>query len=367
MHIVSLFLLKIIICQISVPFKITKNNIQIKLKLGEINEWYYKNIHLIRDYSWILSSSYFPEKSSTSKVLDSLILGFSEIYSSNPIIEDELFIFKNDQISVSSRINFVLLRPERYPGLRVTDGLTMCLSPKKEYSLIHQLHHEKKISKLSFGFYPVDDKNGFFHLGQISNSTLEKNNLITTCSSKKFSDWGCRLDKIEFKPMFSFLPTGKTVNFNSNMKELVLPKFYVASYFETFIKGGCKEKNQNKKTWVVCPKQHISKFNVTFTLEKGRFSFPSEELFECVEEKCTSIVISDENSKDEVIFGTHFLMNFISVFDYEAQRISFYEKGEKRSFQFVKRSIATVIIVITILNSIFIICGKFNWFRATFI
>jgi hypothetical protein len=95
-------------------------------------------------------------------------------------------------------------------------------------------------------------------------------------------------------------------------------------------KSFCSLEDNNSKAYFKCSKSEISNVpSLNFVLSDiTDLSFPYNNLFECDDNNCISIVQYDKNFNG-FVFGLPILKNYQMIFDYNSRFLQFYGKENK--------------------------------------
>lgn len=332
---ISLLIFRAIFCEVAIPFLIKKNSMKIEVRLGEEDNYYQKGLHLSSLVeTYVFPTTYFPESSSTSKEIESVVVVYNKSEIKSKIYEDILYLpnsqGKRDKISIP--FSFVLLGIFKFED-HINDGFCLSYLVKNSQSLTHQLYENKKISKVSFALEPTGEENGFVHFGKLEKSLLDRYYLFSTCdSSEKYNEWSCSIKKFSYKFFTygsSIYPSSDYVTFDTTKDAIVFPVSVMSLMMSEFKESKCEEINKRRRTYIRCPQEIVENFKIDFFLEKEEFSFGFDKMFRCRNKVCDSVFRADEHiGKDRFVLGLPFLLEYLTTFDYENSKISFYHLKE---------------------------------------
>ena len=215
-------------------------------------------------------------------------------------------------------------------------------------SLTHQLFYMKKISTLQFSILFSYPDYGTLSFGETSNFIRDMNKKVFkhTCkvplSEKNNVMWSCFLSGIFFGKFFETnekddyiinknlsraAKINKNVYFNPNNNFIIVPYeiilYLKENYFkENINKNFCRLENKEKMFKFICRKfiqEKLEFIHFVFEDEKDFFINP-KNLFD--EENYFKIICVEGNSK--IIFGYPFLRQYVNIFNYENDTITFF-------------------------------------------
>ena len=331
--IVWITLVRKILTQISIPYTIILDIIQVNVKFADINFEYFKNLEMQKNVTFFFPNAYI---SKSSDPLEQTKIFFKGDFINMTLFEEKIHLFKKTNIKrkeLSFNMKFYLLEKFPQPQGEFTEGLTVSYEPDKEHSFIYQLYYLKEISKLSFCIEPLNYNTGLIHLGEVDKSVLKKHNFFSSCkASKKYGQWSCYIDEISFQKHTIF-PATRLVKFNPAVSGYIFPKNLFLSWMRDYLFfNECEEFKLKTKRLLRCKESKINEIkNITFVLEKTSFVIPSEKLFHCKSGDCISIAETRISEEEEMVFGTAFLTQFLTVFNYEEGTINFFTRNYEQA------------------------------------
>ena len=244
------------------------------------------------------------------------------------------------QINNLSVISIQFYLPEEdCKNERMINSLSFSLIPLNEsFSIIHQLYKSHQIEEMIFAFTPLKD----IYLGKIPESII-KNKSSGECSSVN-GNWGCELNNIFFEnekieERKYILPHPSKSGFNNTLSGIYAPIHFLnlveEEYFKKYIdNGNCDRKNKNTlECWCESESEIFDTFPSTlnFIFDNSIFTIPKKIFFEIKELKCLGITIfkflifpNQFQINNIWIFGDFFLQNYVTIFDYNRKKVSFY-------------------------------------------
>lgn len=233
---------------------------------------------------------------------------------------------------LTTRINFyVMSAATLFSFNKIGIGLPHNFT-NKELSLIHQLKNDNKIKKLSYTFYPhlKHEKAGYLYFGEVPDEVINSQKYRGDCDLiKNITLWSCYLSKVKFGE--SEFVNKWNMSFQSNERDIVIPyKFYnelKGKYlFEYFEKGSCREiYSVETYCYIFCSLKIFESLPpFEFFIGNSVIKIPLTKLISKLSDGYVLDLQIPVFSKDEWIFGTHFLDLFISTFDYENEKVFLY-------------------------------------------
>lgn len=201
------------------------------------------------------------------------------------------------------------------------------------YSIIHQLKKKNKIKDLIFSFQPESDLGGRMYVGGIPRGIIE-NKYKMECNVIG-EQWGCHFNMIylsnkENETLFSYKDNSIAL-FDTALEGIRVPRKYFSYLSQVIFKeqiaqGHCYIKEEEIK-YIVCHesvKEKIGKY-VNIVLEGKALTIESKVLINQEFKKPNEIgFYIIENSNDKWILGSNFIHFFISSFDYDNRKVSFF-------------------------------------------
>ena len=255
-------------------------------------------------------------------------------------------------------------------SLSTLSGLSLAFKCRNDsFSFVHQLYNNSLIEKLMYIFEPVDINSGNIYFGGIPQNSLLQYSGKCKINSEK---WGCYLDNIYFtNDSNKHLYLYKT-NISNNYAEFDVGRkciFAPKEYFY-FVKNTFFEKHfQSKKCgyyynydamYIYCYnkdeiKEAIPEY-ISFVFENQSFRIHKDKLFKThtidntiIFLICNALFVED---LDKWIFGSAFLHNFISIFDYTNESVTLYSNIEINYFYPYTTQIKMIFIISIILTFI---------------
>ena len=301
------------------------------------------------------------------------ILGYTTLNVNNVFLNctkmKELIYFLNGNLNLT--FYYPVNDSDKTIGLE--KGISLGFEKENEYnSLTKQLKKAGYIDKAIFSFIPVETIRGGLDFGEFKNDLVRGYYAMTCKVNQKIAKWGCDLSQISFKYsnnttiIYSNTSYGY---FQSSGPFLLVPKHFFDFLVETFFKDLLK-KNQCEyvstffgyKSLVCECDKFMQNFPIFgFVFDGYRITFKSYSIFTQYGNSCY-FVIEYKEGNDNFIFGSSFLLNFISKFDNEENTVSFYSMNrfEKVSQNQIGKQIIFVSIIIQCITCIIILLTSKN-------
>lgn len=231
-------------------------------------------------------------------------------------------------------------------------------------SFVNQLKEQKIIKQSQFSFYPIKgdiNYKGIIYFDKL-NPSLISNKKAKFCEVVN-NQWACLLQTITFNNYEYSI--NDIIQFDTKMFPMVIP-YDIYSTLTT-------KYNLNKCISITVYFDYESKVckckdiytivqQISLKIDNYHFSFNSSELFIKINDECYFMVFSKKKNI-KWVFGTYFLLKYVSTFDNEKKLIVFYEDDiSTNNWPFIVLIITLCILMfgITFLLSInsFCICKK---------
>ena len=326
------------------------------LKIGDPQQ----EIELILDIgaerTWILKDNF---KSSLSKTYSSeniLDKRIQDTFSYSGYKSKDTFTVGNKTLE-----NFLFLIVEKVENKNFKGVLSLGREyDTKYFSLAYRLSSTMQTFYNSFQLKFEGNNTGELHVGDASDEVKNFRDLVLPCKlldSEPKIKWKCKLTHVfiggidNAKSFFDdyYEQTGYEINSRSYKIEVInspvyfetiYNKIYVTRSFIDYMKinlfsdkngkSFCSLEDNNSKAYFKCSKSEISNVpSLNFVLSDiTDLSFPYNNLFECDDNNCISIVQYDKNFNG-FVFGLPILKNYQMIFDYNSRFLQFYGKENK--------------------------------------
>lgn len=302
---------------------------------------------------------------------------FKEVSSSFITIDNQIFTTALYSVLTYLSDNFIPIEDFHIhyapnPAIQKYDSLTFSHKPNESLSLVHLLYQQKKIDKLQFGMYI--NRVGYYREGKlmfggITNDITSKYPYSASC--KAISDkesWGCSLDVVKFtlnKVSYTYINT-YPLSFQTNENRILVPDNFIEYLLNSLFKDYIDKKicvyagyGINKRFKCRCDNKLTNTFpNITFRFNNNYFTLGYRELFQQYMNGCSFIIEGNDNGKNAWILGTGFLSNYVELFDYETDTITFFSahpftlNGKTINHKGIVKYLYLLIIIIEIISMI---------------
>lgn len=336
-EIIIFFFFEFIISHKTIVHKIAEleGTYAITLPIGNQNITTYFTIDLSFPYSYytFLSS----EKALTKNQIKEEILNIENQTVSASLINESMYL-SSDLIQLNGYLFYVLSSN----GLKKKNSLSFAHFPKNDsFSLIHSLYNQKLIDNLQFGFSFKQEKffnEGKIFFGGLPDYILESNPFNVSCKVNSINNsrnyWGCKLEAIYFSLNnlgYTYLPSTPSF-FQTNQYKILVPvsflDFLNNHIFSIYIeKKICvfADYGENPRFKCKCDNYIQETFPILkFKFEEVIFDLDFKTLFLQKSDSCAFLIEGNSFQDNFWIFGTGFLSNYIELFDYKKDEITFY-------------------------------------------
>ena len=306
--------------------------------------------------TWILKDNF---KSSLSKTYSSeniLDKRIQDTFSYSGYKSKDTFTVGNKTLE-----NFLFLIVEKVENKNFKGVLSLGREyDTKYFSLAYRLSSTMQTFYNSFQLKFEGNNTGELHVGDASDEVKNFRDLVLPCKlldSEPKIKWKCKLTHVfiggidNAKSFFDdyYEQTGYEINSRSYKIEVInspvyfetiYNKIYVTRSFIDYMKinlfsdkngkSFCSLEDNNSKAYFKCSKSEISNVpSLNFVLSDiTDLSFPYNNLFECDDNNCISIVQYDKNFNG-FVFGLPILKNYQMIFDYNSRHLQFYSIDNK--------------------------------------
>lgn len=256
------------------------------------------------------------------------------------------------------------------------------LGPKvenEELSFIYQLKKMNITDKLLFGFEPYLKIINSLYIGDKPNSLSLDYPYYSFCNTQpSYSTWGCSLKRVFFDgyPKEQHYTIESYAYFQTNTNEILVPKSFMSYLKETVLQKYIDNKEcidikvgilTDNYGYITCDCEVIAMLpKINFLFGDYIHSFNMPELFEVSESSINSeqceLIIQQNQQEDIWIFGTSFLGQYYSFYDYDNHTIEFYSKTNTPFFigngSNLIRWILDIMILIMCISTILLIIEK---------
>ena len=262
-------------------------------------------------------------------------------------------------------------------------GISFALKPQNEtFSLIHQFKNKGYTNKNILTFQPTTEKGGFLYMGDIPDEISYKSNKGECTVNGDV--WGCDLFFIYFANQsnnkknikYNYINYYDAI-FDSGEDFIYAPTEYLdylkSSVFkEQFQAGECGYISHLSYNSIECTNSPNLWKNlptyINFVLGNYIYSINTTKLFyDCGMNLMRLIIVEKTEGsykeRQKWIFGASFMHNYISSFDFDEKKITFYSDKIIKSFYNLNkrnRSVNRVFVILYWVLFIFLILGVIN-------
>lgn len=221
------------------------------------------------------------------------------------------------------------------------DFLPLGISDANEETLVFQLKRMNLIDKLQFTFVPSASSKLLANTGVVVFGEKEKTykdyfHSVSVKIPQKNKGWKIHLNQFVVTDILdkqSSFQINTDVIFSPSTNEIIVPRdafeFIIDIFFKENIKSGtCEVRGRVSERVLHCLCNHIyMRGKIDFQFREFTFSLPFVYLLDYYGDEvvfCDFLIV--QGFTDEVILGTLFLNNFVTSFDYEEEKITFYQK-----------------------------------------
>lgn len=369
---------------IEIPYSSILNIFCTSLLFGSNNQYITNKINLSSQFTWFSQKVFNSSGSSSYRSMkkDIINIGFSQ-KEAEESIDRCTIVNKSSTRHLILNYPFYLTPETQYSMVDLGSfGLAFKFNDNN-HSLIHHLYRHKFITRRSFGLYPHAPSNGSLFLGGIDQHLLEGMK-SSQCHVNEFdSNWSCQLTHIYIGNISEINSTSTHLNriysfneysyFQSAENHIYCPLDFIPFLIDTAFKDSfnqklCRYENSSHQ-YIECS------CNITHTLPQINFVFdsisytiPLQNLFlnGNQNDNCVLGIIHSGWYKNQWVFGTPFLKDFVSLFDYSNRTVTFYSINNFQPFDYfnlvvkgkIIKTLSTLTIILLSLSSVLILVSK---------
>ena len=379
-YLFMIFLSKFLITHSQIVLNTTEvsGSLFVFLSMGEPGQFFFHMINQVLNYTYVTPGVYKKDKSSTSLLKQSKESLYVEL------VKEEGSLIA-DTIGESSfnltNFNFYII-PTAGKHFLPQNELGFGVSFKEDnYSIIHMLKNQSKISKLAYTIAPgEDDFNGKLWLGEFPQSEVAKYDFHTTCKvNSSHPIWGCTMKTVFYGDISYVFGNTKYDNthkmyFQASQRHILAPddfmKFLSKNVFSKFYGTGQCGYMEGINDYFECYPEVIDKLSKVFNFIMGDsvLVLKREELFSCLVGKCKFLIMGNR-TPDTWVFGMDFMKHFTMTFDYENKDITFHSKeynikvqNLENSFRYV--SLAKKLVVVALFGILFALIKIYQFYSV---
>ena len=308
---------------ITVPLFYHYGTYDMKLYIGDENEFKFVELNLLSDVLW-LTPPFFENNDILTRAKEENITANNHNITALRI-NTSISFDKERTISIN---NYSLYYVDNNL-VRGYDTFPLALKfSNQNKSIVHMLYKEKKINSLSFGFkYSIKNKTAKFFLGGIPIDELFTFTYQTSLPMNITKTWSSVLDNIHFydcdykvNAVVSFLPNNQyilvPIKFLDYLKQKIFQQYY---YNKT-----CVSVIYLDGYGIECEYKFIEYFpSIIFTIQGINFTLTKQDLFDYKEGVGIFLIRKKRSAPYSWILGMPVLSHYTTEFNYEKNVISF--------------------------------------------
>ena len=316
------------------------------------------------DYLWLSSSLYLPENDNTIKMINNNVTIIPETNTTGMQLESSITIPESN-ITLNNFTYFFTIDL----FFLAFDSIPLAYQFKNSsYSFVHTLYNLKYINRKSFNFIFHNRDNGTLTFGEpISN--FNKKPYQTSCNiDKNLNTWTCKLVEIKVNNNI-YLNTHISL-FQSNVRPIRVPKDFMKYLNETIFNKLYSEKFCVYELYwdcetIKCECDKIQQdIRIDFDFDNNVFSLYKDDLFQKVNNSCNFLIEENIKGGNKWFIGTAFYYKYITDFDYDNARVTFFSDNPFNSKIDKKLIIKGIIIcfeILMFLGNLYLLISVFLW------
>lgn len=316
------------------------------------------------DYLWLSSSSHLPEYDITIKLIKDNVTLIPETNTTSTQLESSI-TFKESNVTIN---NFTFFFTTDLFFIAF-DSVPLAYQFKNiSYSFPHTLYNLKYINRRSFTFIFQNRDNGTLIFGE-SISNYIKKPYQTSCNiDRNLNIWSCKL--VEIKVNNNIYSNTDISLFQSNVKAIKAPKQFMKYLNETIFDKLYSEKFCVYELYwdcetIKCECDKIQQdIRIDFNFDNNIFSFFKDDLFQQVNKSCSFLIEENIKGENKWFIGTSFYHKYITDFDYDNARVTFFSDSPFNSKIDKKRIIKGISIffeILMFLGNLYLLIYVFLW------
>lgn len=321
---------------LSVEYIRIMNSFAMGVILGEKHQKSYLEIDMSLDYLWATPYIYNNENSTTRIMKTDYILKFRNKEIQCQMIRDQLALpyEDNNDTIIKDFAFFLIPLDETYESDSI--GLGLKYNDKIGTNLVNVLKREKKIDKMTFTFVSENHNYGHLYFGGIPKSIIEEKKLNYIAKVKvdeSYNTWGFNLSHIiitDKNNSNNIYINNEYSYINSKKSQIHVPMNFILFLNQTIFKkyyddGSCTYIPFEFKYIFSCNATAADNFpNIAFIIDNIKFEIQGKNLFVHSLNQYYFIFRLNEININQWTFGSDFLNEHITQFDYENKEITFY-------------------------------------------
>lgn len=351
---------------LSVEYIRIMNSFSMGVILGEKHQKSYLEIDMSLDYLWVTPYIYNNEISSTRIMKTEYELQFRNKEIQCQMIRDQLILPNDNNNNIITKDFTFFLIPHEEVYETDSIGLGLKYDDKMGTNLVHVLKREKIIDKMTFAFVGESRNYGHLYFGGIPKSVIQEKKLYHIAKAKvdeSFNTWGFNLSHIIFtyKNQSNIIYINNEYSYiNSKKAQVYAPMTFISYFNQTIMKdyfedGSCTYIPFESKYLFTCKATVAENFpNIAFIVDNIKIEISGKDLFDQSLNQFYFIFRINEININQWMFGSDFLSEYITQFDYENKEITFY--SDKPFVYLVEQSILirkNILITLIIIMLIF--------------
>ena len=276
--------------------------------------------------------SYYSECENITKILGEVSVMIYKEEVPCTIYQTELELNENDSLNFK----------HYYPNIRMNrigleKGVGFGFEISTNDSFISQLKAQNKIDKVIFSIVPKTNSKGLIYLGGLPEKIAENKSFAICKVIEENMAWGCQLNSIMFQTKnwnINRFPINQYGYFQSSGGFVMIPKWFAQYLNETFF----NQYLENKKCKYHIPFLNYYNFecncdvfdnylSISFVFDNYHFNFSLSQVVAKYQNRCDLLLYYLEENEDKWVFGSEFLINYISTFDSDNKQIIFYSNS----------------------------------------
>lgn len=345
--------------QITIPYTARRDELKIKLYLGNQDQHAYLNIDIGGKFPLISKTLYQKSISNQSTLLRNETINIDGIKLDSQVISDKVSVKENEYYSF---LSFYVADIDFRSSLNL-----LPLSYKYNDINFSLIHSYKRAHILSYASFTIEsDKNIYLGL-QTDELDRKKMKYKGKCDvDKNKSFWGCHFKGI--KSNNQYYKDNEYVSFSTTTHMIAVPesimKFLFYSVFEEYIKKDICSYNVYNKPKAssfscMCNLINESFPNISLFFDDYEFIISYPDLFERIYNSCIFIFKYDSTLSSDYTIGLNFIYHYLTKFDYEDNTISFYSDVHEIIRHSTRDEIIYPVCVLYFIISLILISGVF--------
>ena len=231
-------------------------------------------------------------------------------------------------------------------------------------SFIHQLKAQGLIDKAIFSFIPVESLQGGLYFGEFPKKLTSYHKSFTCKVDETIAKWGCNFDSIYFQEKgnrdnYSIYPVNSYAYFQSSGPFILAPKTFIDDlekiYFAPYLANKtCNYTNTSfgyKSFFCDCGAVLKSFPEMGIVFDGYKININPYSIFNSFGSACYFLIEFNDNN-NKWVFGSGFLLYYISKFDNEDNTVTLYSMYEFEKVKFNTTFPLKIITHITLIISL---------------